>query len=207
MYRTIKISVLTNSRLSALARACAILRASHDVLVSVSVFSTLPRREVSLKDGNVAFFNEIPIRPGPKGYAEIAEETAFKHSDICLLFYTRLVPEQIFTAKRTVNFHPSLLPEFPGLSGFENACAARQLAFTAHEVDASMDGGGILLQYEISPFPERATASELTTISSQLCSAVITEVLLDLFAGRPSGGRRRRFGSSEEALTFVRGGV
>src|SRR3990170_1908125 len=49
---------------------------------------------------------------------------------------------------RVLNIHPSLLPAFPGAHGIRDALAhgAKVSGLTIHFVDASLDGGPILLQ-------------------------------------------------------------
>jgi len=64
--------------------------------------------------------------------------------------FMRLVTEQFIGAfpGRIMNIHPSLLPAFPGAHGQRDALAhgARVSGCTIHFVDASLDGGPIILQ-------------------------------------------------------------
>lgn len=50
---------------------------------------------------------------------------------------------------QVVNIHPSLLPDFPGLRGYEKAYASEkeEFGFTVHLVDEKVDHGPFLLQY------------------------------------------------------------
>ena len=53
---------------------------------------------------------------------------------------------------RIINFHPSLLPQFPGINAIDQALKAnsRTLGNTAHFITDKLDGGKIILQSEIS---------------------------------------------------------
>lgn len=53
---------------------------------------------------------------------------------------------------RIINFHPSLLPAYPGLKAIDQAIAggANLLGNTAHFIDAGMDTGPVIMQSVIS---------------------------------------------------------
>lgn len=122
----------------------------------------------------------LPAQPQADDYQVLAADAEFRRSLGCLLFFTRLVPDCVYTALETINFHPSLLPEHPGLSGFDSAIRAGQLGVSAHRVNSTMDGGKILRQYSIAPFPRGRSAEELEQESSLLCSAAILSILRDM---------------------------
>ena len=65
-----------------------------------------------------------------------------------LLFFTRLVGEDLFDSFPTLNFHPSLLPAFKGFKPLEQAVRAnaKVIGATLHIVDESIDWGPILVQ-------------------------------------------------------------
>lgn len=197
------ISVLANSRLSALARACNIARQHHNLIINASVFSTLPLPQLALEKNYIKSFRSLPPKPQKDEYDQIAEDADFKSSRFCMLFYTRLVPEKIYLSRPTVNFHPSLLPDYPGLRGFEEAIRSHQLAITAHKVDSSIDGGTILFQYQVHPFPANRTIVELNKDISNLCSAAIVELIVRNIAGKIQSPHHRVFASGEDALVFA----
>lgn len=62
-------------------------------------------------------------------------------------------PEGYF---RVINIHPSLLPAFPGASGYEDAFAAgvTKSGITIHLVDEEVDHGPILAQAEFDRLPD-----------------------------------------------------
>jgi phosphoribosylglycinamide formyltransferase-1 len=67
-----------------------------------------------------------------------------------MLFYTRLVGPRLLSRyqHRLWNLHPSLLPSFPGLHGFEDTIASSATigGTTLHLVDDGVDTGPVLLQ-------------------------------------------------------------
>jgi phosphoribosylglycinamide formyltransferase-1 len=79
-----------------------------------------------------------------------------KEADVDLVVlagYMRLVGPTILAAyeKRIMNIHPSLLPAFKGLNAQKQALAygVKVSGCTVHFVDASLDGGPIILQQSI----------------------------------------------------------
>jgi len=82
------------------------------------------------------------------------------------LFYSRLITESLYAAFPTINFHPSLLPAFPGMNSVRKAMqhGARFLGATAHLVDAGVDTGPIIAQ-ACDPLVATSTDAELDRIS------------------------------------------
>ncbi len=80
--------------------------------------------------------------------AAAANFFAANNVDVVLLYHTRIVERELFARLPTVNFHPAVLPAFPGLHALERTVAAGAAMFgaTAHVVDASVDGGPIVAQ-------------------------------------------------------------
>jgi phosphoribosylglycinamide formyltransferase-1 len=70
--------------------------------------------------------------------------------DAVVVFFTRLLAGPLLREYDgcIYNFHPSLLPAFPGLHGVEDALAAGVLTLgtTVHLVDAGVDTGPLVLQ-------------------------------------------------------------
>jgi phosphoribosylglycinamide formyltransferase-1 len=70
--------------------------------------------------------------------------------DAVVVFFTRLLAGPLLAEYDgcIYNFHPSLLPAFPGLHGVEDAHAAGVLTLgtTVHLVDAGVDTGPLVLQ-------------------------------------------------------------
>jgi phosphoribosylglycinamide formyltransferase-1 len=82
------------------------------------------------------------------------------------LFFSRLVGEPLYLRAPCVNYHPSLLPAFPGFGALKNIkkYGVKLFGATAHLVDSSIDGGKILAQV-VSPVPEGAALNFIERIS------------------------------------------
>jgi len=72
---------------------------------------------------------------------------------VCLAGFMRLVKSPLLDAfpGRILNIHPSLLPAFPGLEAWKQACEAGvcESGCTVHLVDAGMDTGPIVMQERV----------------------------------------------------------
>ena len=169
--------------------------------VSIALYSTLPMEELALPRRFIRNFRMLPSRPQAADYRALASDVEFRNSLCCLLFFTRLVRECVFSTLETINFHPSLLPDHPGLSGYSSAISARELAVSAHWVDSSLDGGSILRQYTIVPFPDDHSAEQLQRESSMLCSAAILSILRDVPGVAPQ--RRKEFASGGQCIEWI----
>lgn len=68
--------------------------------------------------------------------------------DFILLFYSRLITEDLFKYYRCFNIHPSLLPAFKGMNAIEQLyrSKSRFLGATLHLVDNTIDEGPIIAQ-------------------------------------------------------------
>ena len=69
---------------------------------------------------------------------------------VVLAGYMRILGPEVTSAypRRIVNTHPSLLPAFPGAHGVKDAVehGSKVSGLTIHVVDASLDGGPVILQ-------------------------------------------------------------
>lgn len=103
---------------------------------------------------DVASENAIPhVRLEWTSHETFSQEAArhiadFGGADVVMLFYSRLVTASLFDRYPVVNFHPALLPAFPGFRAIKRALQAGVKFFgtTMHVVDATLDGGTILAQ-------------------------------------------------------------
>jgi phosphoribosylglycinamide formyltransferase-1 len=77
--------------------------------------------------------------------ADFANAALGKECNQVLLFFSRFVSDDLFQRIPTFNFHPSDLPNFPGMKAIEAAQAASWpiQGVTLHEVDAGADTGPI----------------------------------------------------------------
>lgn len=68
--------------------------------------------------------------------------------DFVVLFLDRLLSAAFVESIYTVNFHPALLPAFPGMDAVEQALSAKAayLGATAHQATIELDAGPIISQ-------------------------------------------------------------
>ncbi len=101
-------------------------------------------------------------------FSEKAADWLYKQQGMewSALFFSRIVGAALYSRAPCVNFHPSLLPAFPGFNALENALklGTRIFGATAHFVDHSTDGGKIIAQVS-APVPFDAKLENLERIS------------------------------------------
>lgn len=82
---------------------------------------------------------------------------------VVLAGYMRMIKAPLLERfpNRIVNIHPSLLPAFPGLEAWRQACEAgvSEAGCTVHWVDSRMDSGEILAQARVPVLPGDSPAS------------------------------------------------
>lgn len=76
------------------------------------------------------------------------EYFVMKKCDLVILLFSRLVTAELFENMITLNIHPSVLPQFPGLSAVKKAFEAKVKLFgaTLHFVNEGIDTGEIVAQ-------------------------------------------------------------
>ncbi len=86
--------------------------------------------------------------------------------DFIMLFFGRIVSSELYSNITCVNFHPSLLPSFPGMGAVNKLMNsdARFIGATAHLVSGVVDGGSILAQV-VSPVVRPASIEVMERIS------------------------------------------
>jgi phosphoribosylglycinamide formyltransferase-1 len=118
-----------------------------------------PNNELStlLSDNTIAYaeFNYKTLGIEGKArntYVSNQLELLFKqhHIDYAFCFGSRLLEGHLLTAykNRIINFHPSILPAFPGVKAIDQAmhAGAFLLGNTAHFIDEGMDTGPVIMQ-------------------------------------------------------------
>lgn len=80
----------------------------------------------------------------------LAELLRSHNIGLCASFFTRLLCGALISEYqgRLVNFHPSILPSFPGMKGFEDSIAVpgRFIGSTVHLIDSHIDTGAPVIQ-------------------------------------------------------------
>lgn len=94
--------------------------------------------------------------------------------DFGVFFFTRLVGEPLIEeySDRLLNFHPTLLPKYPGLGGLEASIRSQDsvVGATVHVIDGTVDAGPICLQAAVRRNPDWSysmTASVIRNIQVQ----------------------------------------
>jgi phosphoribosylaminoimidazolecarboxamide formyltransferase/IMP cyclohydrolase len=152
---------------------------------------------------------------GPDARAEAdralaATLTAASVDLVVLAGYMRLVGPSMLAAYegRILNTHPSLLPAFPGSHAVGDALAhgVKVTGCTVHLVDATLDGGPIVLQepVRIAPADDEATLHErIKAVEHRLVPRAVALLLADAVA---LDGRRTRLDEAraDEAMPVPR---
>lgn len=100
--------------------------------------------------------------------------------DVCVSFFTRLLSGGLLSAfeGRLINFHPTLLPQFPGMKGLQESfrSGAQVLGTTVHAIDAGCDTGAVLQQTRAAR-SDYGTEPELRhALFNQQCRSLIQVV-------------------------------
>ena len=91
---------------------------------------------------------------------------------------------------KIINIHPSLLPDFPGAHAHRDviAAGATKSGCSVHYVDAGMDTGEIIAQYEVAVAPEDTEASlseKVKQLEHKLYPMVIDAIASGDFSNLP----------------------
>jgi phosphoribosylglycinamide formyltransferase 1 len=86
--------------------------------------------------------------------------------NLVCLFYSKKVSSDLFEKGPVVNFHPGLLPAFPGLSALEKfgKSTSKIYGATIHQVTDTIDGGPVISQIA-TVAPEKRELYWLTKVS------------------------------------------
>ena len=139
------------------------------------------------------------LRPGAE--AEIVRVCQTAGADLILLAgFMRILEGELLArfAGRVINIHPSLLPSFKGLNAQRQALeyGVRIAGCTVHFVDASVDGGPIILQAAVPVRDDDDTDSLRARILAEEHRIVVRAA--DLFArGRLRVDGRRVYGAED----------
>lgn len=118
----------------------------------------------------------------------IKELNEFKPDYILLAGYMRLLSGAFLDTypKRVINIHPSLLPKYPGMSGYEEAFKSNDEEFgcTIHFVDEGMDTGEIIIQEKLKRIKDESFEefkSRGLKLENSLYPKVIEELVKKFF--------------------------
>lgn len=151
----------------------------HDFFKS-RVHSVVSDREclAILKAAAHGVLTEIIWEKDKTKFSSLVLDYLREHSvDYAISFFSKLFVGELLREyrDRIINLHPSLLPSFKGLHGFDDAVAhgARFVGSTIHFIDENMDEGKII-QQTIAPVDEtRPIAFTRHRIFEQQCRSLL----------------------------------
>jgi len=108
-------------------------------------------------------FDYKTLHSDKKKRSEVLSDTLnslFKENEIdyCFCFGDHILKGQLLKdyKNKIINFHPSILPMFPGLNAIDQAldAGAKLLGNTAHFIDEGIDTGPIIMQNTVPVYPD-----------------------------------------------------
>ena len=186
----------TGSNLLALLRACALPSYGARV-VGVLADQDCPglaHADAAGVERAVVRLRDYPTRRDWDG--ALAEAAAAWEPDLVVCAgFMRLLGEPFLArlGERTINTHPSLLPDFPGAHAVRDALAAgaRRAGATVFWVDEGVDTGEHIAQVEVPVLPGDDEES-LTSRVKAVETPQLVEVVGRLARSRVTSGRSRR---------------
>lgn len=137
-------------------------------------------------------FDYKTLHSDKKKRSEVLSDTLnslFKKNEIdyCFCFGDHILKGQLLKdyKNKIINFHPSILPMFPGLNAIDQAldAGAKLLGNTAHFIDEGIDTGPIIMQNIVSlEFFEKygydGVLDQQITLFNRILDCLINESLL-----------------------------
>lgn len=137
-------------------------------------------------------FDYETLHSDKKKRSEVLSDTLnslFKENEIdyCFCFGDHILKGQLLKdyKNKIINFHPSILPMFPGLNAIDQAldAGAKLLGNTAHFIDEGIDTGPIIMQNIVSlEFFEKygydGVLDQQITLFNRILDCLINETLL-----------------------------
>ena len=137
-------------------------------------------------------FDYKTLHSDKKKRSEVLSDTLnslFKENEIdyCFCFGDHILKGQLLKdyKNKIINFHPSILPMFPGLNAIDQAldAGAKLLGNTAHFIDEGIDTGPIIMQNIVSlEFFEKygydGVLDQQITLFNRILDCLINESLL-----------------------------
>jgi phosphoribosylaminoimidazolecarboxamide formyltransferase/IMP cyclohydrolase len=143
----------------------------------------------------------VPAAPRGEDAARAAEDGILAESVaavspelVVLAGYMRITGPAMLAAfaGRIINLHPALLPAFPGAHGVRDALAAgvKVTGVTVHFVDASLDGGPIIVQEAVPVLPndtEETLFERIHAVEHRLLPRAVGLFLAGALSVEPDG--------------------
>lgn len=120
----------------------------HDGLESSKLLSILDQKDIPYYHINL---EDIERTQRSKKFSDMLLTRLSSHLvDYCFCFGSKILNGELldYYSERIINFHPSLLPAFPGLNSIDQALdyGSILLGNTAHFIDEGIDTGAIIMQ-------------------------------------------------------------
>ncbi|MFH0969589.1 MAG: methionyl-tRNA formyltransferase [Patescibacteria group bacterium] len=139
------------------------------------------RKIISSPIKEIARAQKIPFLQPEKLTEKVISQIKGSHPDLIIVAaYGKIIPKEIieYPKFKSINVHPSLLPEFRGPSPIQNAILAgeKETGTTIMLVDEKMDHGDILAQKSIK-MSEDDTTETLSEKLAKLSSYLLLETI------------------------------
>lgn len=147
------------SNMDALIAACRAADYPAEVAVVISNKTTAPGLEKAAKAGIPTLFLDPKVYPDRSEFEKALHVSLLNQQVdvVCLAGFMRILGAEFVEnwTDRIVNIHPSLLPDYPGLTPQARALADGQSesGCTVHYVIPEMDAGPVILQKRVPILP------------------------------------------------------
>lgn len=180
----LRVAVLASGRGSNLAALLERLDATVWIVAVASNRADAPALALAADAG-------IPTAALPRGDDAEARDAALsawlddhRVELVVLAGFMEILTPGFVARHRTINVHPSLLPDFPGLRAWEQALAAgvAETGATVHLVDAGLDTGPVLAQEAVPVLPgddADALHARIQAVEHRLLPATVLRLARD----------------------------
>ena len=116
--------------------------------------------------------------------AKILEVLKEFQCDLVILYFLRIITEDIYSNFITINIHPSFLPLYKGLNAVDQALEKKSnyLGATAHLVEEDLDSGPVIAQV-MTPIHNQPSVARAYRIS-HIQKVYLTLFLIDSFINK-----------------------
>lgn len=125
------------------------------------------------------------VAEGAKEFSSNAAELLKNEAvTLTVMFFSRLVTDDLYDAVPILNMHPSLLPSFKGIGAIKQAVESGALCIgaTLHEVTAGADEGAIRAQVHtsLSKHSDETTMAHISYVQKTYLTLLALEACLDV---------------------------
>ncbi len=169
----------------------SIVREKYQVLAIITQPDKKVGRKQEIKIGPVKEFSDrqkIPVLEPKKLDEEMIEMVRNLDPNLIIVTaYGKIIPKEILEIPKykSINVHPSMLPEFRGPSPIQNAILSgkKEIGITIMLMDEKMDHGDILTQTKIKIYPDENTET-LSKRIVELSANLLLETIANWIDGK-----------------------